>query len=752
MAVGDGVSAIASLGVGFGGFSPTAFDGVERSAKRIAKSKDAYERQREMARRRRELESARASEARRHVDADGSAWTYVVMDGEFARIDACEPRTASLVVPAEVEGLPVRAIGAEALAGLEGVVEIACPDDIEAIGSYAFRSCARLRRLVLPAATAEFSPSWVRHCHALEDLVLPGRLVAVDSGVFENEGLKRLRIGRDAQWVVPGAFEKTQLDSIEIDPENPYLATDGVGIYSRDGSVFIALARPLAHCDIAEGCEKIAKKAFGNARALASVAFPHTLEVIGKFAFAHSGLQSAALPGSVRVVGEKAFYHCKGLRSIELNEGLRRIDGSAFEESSLPSLRIPASINSIGTSIVAKTPVVVSGEQATIAIDPASESLFLDGSGGLYRRQPDGVHLIQLIDPDAEAFEAHPSTRVVDGSAFAFHGHIERAAFHEGLEEIGADAFRVCSRLGFVELPDSVRTIGADAFLDTALEEFRVPAALESLGENALVCAGAHHMGDPPSLRHVEVAPGNARFFMDSGLLCERAEAGVRVILYGGEEPDVAVADGVTAIAPYAFSNARGVRSISLPASLRIIGHSGLSLWSQVEGIHIELAEPVEGRTSFDFRFPATSRSIHGISLGLGGSAWVNVPDVMGHYDNCVVNAHDYNPRPGSDSIGAYEQVVLVLDRLRDPVLLTGVNRSMYDRLLKLNIEAICVDIARHDDRQAVDALIDLGYLNEENLERVIAAVGQLQDAAMTAYLLEAKRRRFHRAAFDFEL
>ena len=48
--------------------------------------------------------------------------------------------------------------------------------------------------------------------------------------------------------------------------------------------------------------------------------------------------------------------------------------------------------------------------------------------------------------------------------------------------------------------------------------------------------------------------------------------------------------------------------------------------------------------------------------------------------------------------------------------------------------------------------LVELGYLNRETLLPVIDAVGALQDAAMTGYLLEIKRRLFQHSAVDFDL
>ncbi len=751
MAIGDGVSAIATLKLGFGGFSPTAFDGVQATKEFMSQAENALMRMREMEERRRELERARTSRPKTYDDGCGTVWTYVVVDDKVARITACASEAAVLRIPAEIDGCPVYGLGADACSRNDYVEEIICSDSIESIGSCAFRHCPNLRKVVLPDSVATFSASWLSHCPSLEELVLPGLLDKIDRFVFDNEGLRRLHVGRNVSMVVSGAFEKAQLDLLDLDPRNPFLRTDGDALYSADGKVLVALCRPVEHMAVAEGCEKIAKKACCNCGMLRSVTLPRSLTTVGKFAFAHSGLREAVLPGSVRVVGEKAFFHCRDLRNVVLNEGLTRIDDSAFEESSLESLRIPASIDRIGSFIIARSNVIASGEGATISIDGKSPRLFLDGSGGLYRREEDGVHLVQLIDESCVSFEAHPETRVVDERAFALHKAIQDAVFHDGLEEVRAGAFRVCSQLRSVTLPDSVRVIGAEAFYDTNIESIRIPASLQSLGENALVTMGARHMGDPPSIAHAEVAPGNSTFFVDEGMLCERTGQGVRVILYTGANSDVVIADDVTRVEPYAFSNARGVRTLRLPASIRTIGTSGLGLWSYVELIHVELAEPVEGRASFDFQFPDTARSIQSISLALGGSSWVNVPEIMAQYDNCVVNSHDYRGL-GRDSISIYEQVTRIIARLQDPVLLTNVNRSLFDRLMKEHIIEICVDIARHDDRQAIDALLEFGYLNEGNLEDVIAAVGRLQDAAMTGYLLEVKRLRFNKRVFDFEL
>ena len=753
MAIGDGVSAIASLAVTFGGFSPTAMDGVAATREHIERIEAMHAELKAAAARRREIEMARASAPKRFSDDEGMSWTYVVLDEAFVRIDRCKREVARVVVPAEIDGLPVRAIGPDIFNESEIVTEIICPDSVESIGACAFRACRNLKRIVFPSGLAVFAGSWLQGCESIEEIVLPGQLDVISAAVFENASLRRLYVGKALMGVKPGACEKTHLDVFDVAEENPFIWTDGNAIYSSDKSNLIALVRPVKSYAIADGCRTMSKKACMGIHALESVSLPNSLVEVGEFAFAHTDLVSVEVPASVKEIKPKAFYWCKKLRSVALHEGLRVIGDSAFAESGLEGLVVPASIERLGSSVTLNSAVVHSGPDSTFSIDAACPSLFFDGEGGLYRREDDGIHLIQLIDRELDEYTVFPGTAFVDDHAFAFHGAIERVVLPEGVREIRASAFRVCGRLREVTIPESLVFIGKEALLDTNLEAIYLPAGFDELSEDALVTAGAHRMGEPPSLRCIVVHEDNPRYYVESGMLCRRGDAGGgdRIIVFNDDVADVVIPDSVTSIAPFAFSNARGVKTISIGPNLELIGTGGLATWSYIEIIHIELGEPIEGRNVFDVRFPDTPRSKHEIANSLGGSTWVNVPEIYRHYDNCLAHAHDYHNTERNET-SAYEQARLIMARLKDPIMLTSINRSLFERLIREHLVEICVDVARHDDRAVVDDLCDFGFLNRDNLENVIVEVGRLQDAAMSGYLLELKRRRFGRAAFDFDL
>ena len=752
MAIGDGVSALATLGVTFGGFSPTAMDGVEASKKYIEMITAINVERKETKRRLRELEFARTSKPKTYTDDRGSQWTYVVVDEKLVRITSCKSTVKTLIIPESIEGYPVYDIAEDACSRNDLTEEIVCPDTLESIGSCVFRYCQELRRVVFPKLVSTYSASWVSHCPNLEEIVLPDRLETITLSIFDNPSIKKLTIGSRARVIDPGAFQKSQLEEVVIHEDNPFIFTDGVGIYSIDGKTLYCIARPIGSYAVINGCERIAKKAAYNIESLERVKLPDSVLELEEFAFSHSGIRDFIAPTALERVSEKAFYYCDKLERVYLNEGLKSVGNSAFEESGLKALRYPSSIESIGRSVTYHTPIVHSGPQCTLTIDDDCKLLFLDGNGGLYRHDVDGAHLIQLVDPDLEEFSVQEGTSVIDEYAFAYNNVIRRVHVSTGVREIKRSAFRCCSRLEYVELPDSVVSIGEEAFLDTELVSFRVPEQLEVLEARAIVTGGAHHGDQMPSLTTIEVAPGNKRFYMASGMLCRRVGEKSNVVLFSNSESTVIFPEEIELIESYAFNNARGIRYLELNPGLRLIETMGLTTWCWIELIHIELSEPVEGRTVFDFRFPNTAKGVQGISMGIGGASWVNVPGIMAQYDNVLINAHNYNSLRTTDSIPIYDQVRKIIERLEDPILLSNVNRGMFERLLRNYIVDICVDVARHDDRIVISKLVEMGFVNADNLEEIIAAVGRLQDAAMTAYLLELKRRRFNQQIFDFDL
>ena len=701
------------------------------------------------------LEQIRVDARRVWTDPDGGVeWTYAALGDAGLRIDSCADAGKRLKVPSVIDGVPVVAIHADACRGLKGVEEVVCPDSVQKIGSCAFRDCPDLRILRLPRQLSDFDSSWFRHCPRLEELELPGLLARLDPSIFEVSSLKVLRIGAGTSGLVPGTFSKSKLERVAIDSENEELETDGAAIYTKSKKTLVALAVPCSAYAVDSACTALAEKAFSSFIALSDIELPDTIISLGAFSMARTSIASFTAPHSLREIGEKAFYRCRALSEVKLcTAPVERIGDGAFSSTGIASLRLPATLRELGKALVDNTPLTFGGEDATFTIEPGSPFEISD-AGGLYRCCDDGLHFSQLLDAQVRRYELRDETVAVDARAFAHRERLEEVVVPAGVRSIGRAAFKGCYALRRVNIPDSVREIGDEAFLDSSIECLALPASLERVGHLAFITRGAHHGRMAPALQEVSVGCGSRRFFVESGLLCERCDDGAVRVLVRAPMTDVVVFPPATrSIASYALNGARGIRDLAISDAVTDVEVCGLNVDCFIEHLHIDLSAPIDGHDCLDIYFPDTERSRHEISLALGTSGFVDVQSIMSHYDDAVGNVHDAGEGTRATlAVSLYEQMRRIVARMKDPVLLQPRYAQVYASILGAGIEGVCTEIARHDDRALLEDLADLGYLNAENLTRAVEAVGRLQDAAMTAYLLDLKRRRFAHAAPDFAL
>lgn len=749
----DPTKSLEKLNVCFGGFSPTVMQSdipklsalEDAMAQRLAEHKAAMERANA-------LEAARASEVRK-LAAGETTWGYVVLDGTCVRIESCDTSAANLEIPGEIEGMQVVALGAECCMALESVQAISMPDSVISIGSFAFRDCANLRSIRFSRGLGEFSSGWVRNCHALESVRLPGKLEKITQAIFDIANLKSLRIGEGTYEVKPGAFAKSKLEEVAVDEANPFMEADGLALYSKGRDVLITLAVPCDSYSVAARCKAVAKKAFNSYEQLQEVKLPEELSVVGDFAYSRTSIRQFVAPQMLESIGERAFFGCHDLREVVLNDGIQHIGNNAFSETPVERLEIPHTIQELDSPIALDTPLTFSGKDATFKIlEGEGQHLILDEHGALYRREPDGLYLVRMLEPEAKEYAILDGTIAIDEGAFATHPSIEKVVMPQSLKRIGKGAFKYAKNLAIADLPDGLEELGEEAFLDTSLQRLNVPAALTKIGSLALVTYGAHHGGKEPTLHQIEVSPENPRFYMSSGLLIERMHNFDRVVICTGAEPNVVVPESVTFIAPYAFSSVRTLDSLEISDNVKAVEIRGLAFDSMLSLVRVNLGEPIEGHDHFDFKFPKTARGAHQLRNAFGASNDVNVRTIFDHYDNAIVSRSGFDIATEAEQLSAYEQACLVLERLKDPVLISKTNLNLMESVMQKQLLEICIDTTRQDDKSLIADLFNLGYLNKENVPDVVEAINSMQDASMTNYILDENNRRFGAASIDFEL
>ena len=239
-------------------------------------------------------------------------------------------RDSGVIIPSAINGVPVTAIGANALrasgllhTGLRGVVII--PDSVTDIGNHAFNGNF-ITEVVIPGSvdrigenafssnrlTSVVIEEGVRYIgraaffggantNRITELALPDSLVTIGQDAFRENLISTVVIPPNITTITQGAFQSNRLISVTL-PEG--LTTIGNGAFSSP-------------------------QATGS---LTSVNFPSTLVDIGMTAFGGQRLTSIVLPENVAQVRFQAF-HNNPLTSITVLGDIR-ITWDAFSVGS----------------------------------------------------------------------------------------------------------------------------------------------------------------------------------------------------------------------------------------------------------------------------------------------------------------------------------------------------------------------------------------------------------------------------------
>jgi hypothetical protein len=271
----------------------------------------------------------------------------------------------------------------------------------------------------------------------------------------------------------------------------------GVGKYAFHGAALRAISLPASLINLGEGLNSavfkncthlaavyapdglprlttISKECFMNT-ALASFPFPAALTFIGAGAFEHTRFVSLSIPACGNIRG-RAFADSALLEEATLPDGLTSLDLSAFNDCpALERLNLPGTIRA---SSMVNYPLWGSPHVTfTVAAGTTIVETYADGKA-LVSTNYMGKFLFTA--PALAGNQTLNGLYEVMPVAFINNTAITGLVFGAGVTTIGSRAFGGCTSLASVDLPATITTLAADAFID-AINGASGGAALVSL-------------------------------------------------------------------------------------------------------------------------------------------------------------------------------------------------------------------------------------------------------------------------------
>ena len=490
---------------------------------------------------------------------------------------------------------------------------------------------------------------------------------------------------------------------------------------------------------------------------LSSVAFNEGLERIGGHSFSNAAIAQFTAPASLRELGAKAFFHCSHLTSITLNEGLERIGEGAFFETGIRELHIPGTVTMVGREIVDQTPISNGRYTGSITLGEGSPFV-IDAQGGLYRKATKGLVMLEVLNRTGSEHNVLSGTIRIADRAFLYHPALERVTLPEGLVSIGNSAFKYCRKLRFVDVPDSLESLGEEAFRSTMLERFRIPAGFRFVGAFALSTCSYGNSLAQPTLTQVDIDPANPLFYVESGLLCRRDDDGDYAIVYVGPDVDVTIPPQVRHLDIFCFAGVGNIEHLTVHTDIEDVGLGAFFTTGAVPRVTINERDASGNEHSYEAYFSSSSYSGQCFSQAFGGPSGISA-----HVDGSMVlrrmsgitesipspaimdpeTIFDFADLSIRHCYRVVERSELILLRLSDGCFLSEANREMFEESVERNLDEFVTACSRQNDTEFIKMLIDLGFIHEGNISRLIDLLGSLDDVKLVGYLLNVQHERF---------
>ena len=219
---------------------------------------------------------------------------------DHAEIYDCDESITDLVIPEEIDGLPVTAIMRYAFQSNK-LKSVTIPESVKSIGYYSFSLCQNLQSVKLPKSLELMEMHAFELCHSLETVEFPDNFIEIHAKCFDETPWLEAQRKKDPLVIVNGAL---------------------IDARTAKGDVTIPST-----------VKYVSPASFSRNEDVTSVVFPSTVKKLCDNTFyLCKNLVSVEL-SAVDLIDSMSLGCCDKLTDLKISGNLEKIDGYAFVDT-----------------------------------------------------------------------------------------------------------------------------------------------------------------------------------------------------------------------------------------------------------------------------------------------------------------------------------------------------------------------------------------------------------------------------------